>query len=397
MLGLRTSRFTRAATAAACCGAFVVGTTVAAATPASATTLSCGATVTTNVTLTANMNCSSDTTTSAIIIGASGITVDLNGHKILGPGANSSTEGIVDNPGGQGTPYNDVIVEDGTISNFNTDVDIEGAYMSPQSSSNPCNTYLTGAKVKYVITTNKTLDASDGVYGDCLEGAYVHRDTINDAGTGVELDYSESSLVNYSHLNSPYYGLYDLYGTGNTWGRNVLSNVSRDGIELDETTSATVKGNTVSGPDADGVLDNGSSNLTIYGNTLNRLYAGAFEEDTSGGIVSDNKGTSDALGLYANSTTNMTYSHNKFDNGQYGIETDFPTSEVLKANTTNGNSSDGVYIYVGGNDNTQGYSATLNGNTANDNRYGLYSQLATSGSGNHATGNKVVNCYQVSC
>jgi len=376
-----------------------VGTIIAAAAPASATTLSCGTVVTSSVTLTAQMNCSSDTTTSAIIIGASGVTVDLNGHKILGPGANSNTEGIVDNPGGQGTSYNDVTIEDGTISNFNTDIDIEGTYTTPQSSASPfCNTYLSGAKVKSVTTTNNALDQSEAVYGDCLDGAYVHQDTINDAETGVELDYSEASLVNYSHLNSPYYGLYDYEGSGNTWARNVLSNVAYDGIELSFTTSATVKGNTVTGPDALGIDDRSSSNLTIYNNTLDHLYDGVSEGSTSGGTVSDNKGTSDAYGLYGSDTTNITYAGNKFDNGQYGIETEFPASEVLKGNVTNGNSEDGVYIYTDNEGSNGGeWSATLTNNTANGNRFGLYSQFVTSGSSNHATGNKVINCYQVSC
>ncbi len=114
--------------------------------------------------------------------------------------------------------------------------------------------------------------------------------------------------------------------------------------------------------------------------------------------MNDNKGTSDAYGVYAAGTTNVTYTGNKFDNGQYGIETDYPTNELLTGNTTSDNSENGIYVYTD-NEGTNGgeYSAALNDNTANDNRFGLYSQLVTSGSGNHATGNKVVNCYQVSC
>jgi hypothetical protein len=396
---LLTSRFARAAMAAAGGGALVVGMIVAAAAPASAATPGCGTTITSSVTLTANMNCSSDTTSSALIIGASGVTVDLNGYKILGPGSNASTDGIVDNAGGQGTAYDDVTVEDGTISNFNIAMDVEGTYTTPQSSQSPyCNTFQNGATVENVTTTNKTLATSEGFYGDCLDGAYIHHDTINDAYTGVELDYSQSSKVNYSHLNSPYYGLYDTQGTGNIWANNVLSNVSYDGAYLDATTSATVKVNTVTGPVADGIYDNSSSNSTINHNTLDHLYVGVYDDVTSGGTVNDNKGISDAYGVYAEDTTDATYTGNKFDNGQYGIETDYPTSEVLTGNTTSDNSEDGVYVYTN-NDGTNGgeYSATLNDNTANYNRFGLYSQFATAGSGNKATGNKVVNCYQVSC
>ena len=43
------------------------------------------------------------------------------------------------------------------------------------------------------------------------------------------------------------------------------------------------------------------------------------------------------------------------------------------------------------------HSITLNGNTANHNNAGLYSQFPTAGSGNHASGNTNVNCFNVTC
>lgn len=42
-------------------------------------------------------------------------------------------------------------------------------------------------------------------------------------------------------------------------------------------------------------------------------------------------------------------------------------------------------------------TATLGGNAANDNQFGLDSQIHAKGTGNHAAGNKVVNCHYVKC
>jgi hypothetical protein len=40
---------------------------------------------------------------------------------------------------------------------------------------------------------------------------------------------------------------------------------------------------------------------------------------------------------------------------------------------------------------------TLTDNTANDNQYGLYSEIATMGNSNKASGNTTINCHNVHC
>ncbi len=45
----------------------------------------------------------------------------------------------------------------------------------------------------------------------------------------------------------------------------------------------------------------------------------------------------------------------------------------------------------------RGPAATLSGNTGNDNQFGLYAQFPTAGTRNHATGNKIINCFNVTC
>src|SRR5690349_6248891 len=84
-------------------GVALAAPSLAAANPA------CGSTVTSNVTLTADMSCPG---TSGIVVGKSGITINLNGFSVAGDNT-SNTVGI-DNSGG----FNTVTVENGTVAKF---------------------------------------------------------------------------------------------------------------------------------------------------------------------------------------------------------------------------------------------------------------------------------------
>jgi parallel beta-helix repeat protein len=388
----------RGAVAVTGCGALMLGMITAGAAPASAASLPCGYTATTSIKLTANINCKTDTTDNGITIGASDITVNLNGHSILGPGANvagpngSGTVGIADNVGGPGTVYDNVTIENGTISNFNGDIVLEG----DQGGSD-----LTGAVVDKITMTNNTLAAGYGLFGGGLSGASIHNLSISDAEYGVELDQSQASTVSDNKLQSPFYGLYDSGGSGNTWSGNTLSNVNFYGIDTNGTTAAVVKSNTFSGGiGGTGIFDGPqSSGTSITGNTMDGIGAGIGSFQSSDATISSNKGTTAAFGIYTEESTDFTLTGNQFSNSQYGIETDCPVGELLKGNTANHNSEAGVFVYTNPSFCSGGgtLSARLDNNTGNDNRFGLYSQIVTSGSGNKATGNKIVNCHQVSC
>ena len=68
--------------------------------------LSCGDTLTSDTTLTANLACSG----TALVVGADGITIDLNGYTISGDGTGLG----IDNTGG----YDNVTIKNGTITGF---------------------------------------------------------------------------------------------------------------------------------------------------------------------------------------------------------------------------------------------------------------------------------------
>ena len=380
----------RGAVAVTGCGALLLGMITAGAAPASAAALPCGYTATTSIKLTANINCTGDTTDNGINIGASDITVNLNGHSILGPGANNMTQGIADNLTSS-TVYNDVTIENGTISNFYGDIVLEG---------DPGGSDLTGAVVEKITTTNDRLETGYGLFGGGLSGASIHNLSISDADYGVDLEDSQASTVSHNQLQSPFFGLTDSEGFRNTWSDNTLSNVNDYGVGTEDATAAVVKSNTFSGGlGGSGIFDSDSSGTSITDNTMKGIGEGIGSIDSSDDTIGSNKGSTAAFGIYTEDSTDFSLTGNQFSGSEYGIETDCPVGELLKGNTTNHNSDVGVFVYTSTNECQSGvtYSATLDNNTANDNRFGLYSQVVASGSGNRATGNSVVNCYQVSC
>ena len=78
---------------------------------------SCGQTLTTSAVLTQNLNC----TGSGVIVGASGITIDLKGFTLRGDGSGSH-HGIDTQMGG----FDGLTVKNGAIVNFNHGIDARG-------------------------------------------------------------------------------------------------------------------------------------------------------------------------------------------------------------------------------------------------------------------------------
>jgi hypothetical protein len=359
-------------------GALAIGVIVAAVGPARASAIACGSTITASVRLTEDLNCTADTTGSGITIGADGVTVNLNGYQILGPGDLAGTYGIAD------TGYSDVTIEYGAMSNFGTDVDLMGASGSE----------LTGIVVRHLTIANTGVQDGFGVYGEHLSGTIIHRLSISNAYVGVELVSCQHSAVTHNYLQDPFYGGYDGTGTANRWAHNTLSDVTYQGIVAASTADAVIRDNTVNGAGAYGIEDQGSDGVTIAQNVLNDLYDGVYDFASSDGNISYNTGSGDTYGIDTYALTGYAYAGNTFENGQYGIETDLPTSEILSGNVTSNNSEAGLFVYTGG---AAGWSAMLSYNTGNDNSFGLYSQIPTSGTGNRASGNMKVNCYNVTC
>jgi len=103
--------------------AALVGVLALFASPSEAGHVSCGDTITQDRTLDSDLqNCPGG----GIVIGASGITLDLNGHTVDGTVPHSSSCGLifgVDNSAG----YDGVTVKDGTVQQFDDGIEVIGA------------------------------------------------------------------------------------------------------------------------------------------------------------------------------------------------------------------------------------------------------------------------------
>src|SRR4051794_21923188 len=115
----------------------------------------CGSTVTADVRLTADMSCSGP----GLIVGAAGITIDLNNHQIVGGGT-----GILNNG------FADVTVQDGILRNFAVGVQFTG--------------------VNGGLVDNLTMTFAQPIYGV----------------TGVLLDGSQHVTVDNNHISDPSFG-----------------------------------------------------------------------------------------------------------------------------------------------------------------------------------------------
>jgi hypothetical protein len=84
---------------------------------------SCGQVITQNVILTSNLNCAES---DGLIVGASDIVVDLNGHTISGPDVDSDTK-TSSKVGIMIPNMNNVVVQDGTIEGFQAGILMTGS------------------------------------------------------------------------------------------------------------------------------------------------------------------------------------------------------------------------------------------------------------------------------
>lgn len=220
--------------------------------PAAATRapVKCGTVITQNTTLTSNVGpCSSD----GLIVGASGITLNLGGFAVIGK-ANRTGEGVgIRVPGRSG-----VTVTNGRVTDFDAGVALVGG------SANTIEKLL----VKDNIGTTKRGDFGDGIAISASTGNTIRANNVihNGPFDGVGLfGPSSGNLIE-----------------GNVISGNDVSFTADDGIRIEGPGAAnnTVRGNNVSASTLDGiaVFSNQGTGPLNSGNIIegNRVTANGF-------------------------------------------------------------------------------------------------------------------------
>lgn len=278
-------------------------------------TASCGETLTANTLLETDLLCSG----TALRVGADGITIDLNGHLVLGDGTGVG----IDNGGFSGPGHDGVAIRNGLIVGF------------------PLGVRVTAASANHLVNLRVSDSERSGIV--LFRGAHdnlVERNTVLHDGNGIALDGATDNLItngNSATQNSKGVALFN--SAGNQIELNTATGNDLAGIYLYNSPSNVISSNKARGANGSGISVNTSSNdLRIEGNTA-------------------------------------------VQNGIHGIELHNVGGIVVIGNTANGNGVDGIQLGDAGNTVTSNV-AKRNGNLGIDAPFGVIDGGGNIGSGN---------------
>ncbi len=277
--------------------AVVLGSGLGLVTPASGAVLSCGQTITQDTVLENDVG---PCTNNGIVIGADNITFDLNGHRIFG------RQGPGDRAGVYLRGRTGVTVKNGTVSNFDMGVAIEGG---------------SGNTVSGMV-------ARDNIGG-----------TGGTGGDGIAILSSRGNRVvnNRAHNNGPFSGI-GLYSRVDAdHPRQTPAGASRDNVIDGNSVTQNIISRNQSSPvntDNDGIrVENDAAfntftNNQVHGNGLDGI---ALFADTSDNIVRNNVVTRNGfyrttarrgsgIIVFSRSTRNVVEYNRSSDNADSGID-----------------------------------------------------------------------------
>ena len=191
-----------------------------------ATSPSCGQVVTQNVVLTSNLNCADS---DGLIVGASDIVIDLNGHTISGPDADSQ-EKTSSKVGVMVPNVNNIVIKDGTIQGFQAGILMTGSQNIEingiVSKDNQIGVFSTGASIVNVhlsiLMNNQIGFAGHSTQQAAIENNILYQNTM----AGITIVNSDNGIVTLNSITESGNGLYvDNQSTDNNINfNNVLLN-----------------------------------------------------------------------------------------------------------------------------------------------------------------------------
>lgn len=390
--------------------------------PAKATTVQCGDVLTVDTTLDSDLFCSE----SALIVGADGITIDLNGHSIVWVGAPGFANGIHN----QG--FDDVAILNGEITGFLNGVSIFG---------------VQGNLITHLRLSNNTFSGVNVLRGGDLAPSSFNEIShigIDSSPRGIVLQQGahDNAVAHNSIDNAIFYGIGLFSGAGtNDLNHNSISSGPGQGILLDTADYNNVIGNTVIGATGNGILlqngatwnvvaqnelmENGFSGINLLGNSDHNEISRNTVTEHGGGILVQQG--SDYTSLDRNTIVggilSVQFSHfseitrNTIADGpSLGISIFNSNWTEVSQNRSTGNGFDGIRISAGSfgsvlTQNTSSYNGSHGINVANSatsltkNQADFNGQLGinavpgvTDGGGNQAENNgNPLECINVTC
>jgi parallel beta-helix repeat protein len=415
--------------------------------PAQADDAHCGQVLTGSTTLAGDLlACPGD----ALIVGADGITIDLNGHSLVGTGAgagirNDGFDGVTVRHGAVEKFLYGVQLNPGTVGNLvgglalttnkAAAVQLEGVAgtvvrdSTIEAQANDGVVLLGGSDGNFIVgnTIGHSADrgisvqgSSDNVFqsnqvissgdrGVALEGASGNRFVANtvsdngDAGIGLLLG-SNSNLVVGNTISSNQDAA--VLVTGSHDNRVELNTVTQNGdagVVLTDANGSLILENTVSGSGDSGIFMEFANASVVRANDV-RFNTGGVEVTSSNGNRIELNNASDTLGIgieLQDALGNVVVNNIAHRNGTHGIHIEAEAAEedelegggnVIECNTTNENKGDGIVVTTA--------AHTIRANIANLNDgWGIAAGVGNlDGGTNSASGNsEAAQCFGVSC
>jgi parallel beta-helix repeat protein len=291
--------------------------------------LSCGSVVSADTTLTQDVVCPADWNEDALRVTAAGVTLDLAGFDITGPGA----------AGVRILAENVAVINTGSaasvVSGFDAGVVLDqatgGTVRGLTLQGNDRGIQLAGGSQHLIATNVVSGNVGDGINAGASSGNTIRGNTIAKNGAGIALDASVSNTLE-----------------GNTVSKNRNFGIAAFCGADANTISANSVVNT-SGGEAHGIIvRSGSDDTVIVGNGVNLNAGDGIHVDTAGGCSDPSQDVA-------------------------------PTGTEITGNSANRNGGDGVDAAA---------ESTIAQNTANRNGgWGFLAPTSCDGGGNTAQGN----------
>lgn len=234
------------------------------------TPLTCGTTVTTSVTLTADLSCSPGQ--NGLVVQGQNIVVNLNGHTIDGHTDQLISAGVLVDVGSSG-----VEVRGGTITRFGIGVRLDTATTN----------HVWGLSLVANVRGVDVANADDNL---------VERNRISGSGLdGIRLaGSSDRNVLAQNTLTNNVFGLDVFTGLANTVSQNTVSGTHGSGVAvLDGATDTALSRNTVSTSGSNGieVQSTTGSGTTLTQNTVTGNGADGLNVRRAGVVVTKTQAT----------------------------------------------------------------------------------------------------------
>jgi hypothetical protein len=234
--------------------------------------IQCGTVVTSDVRLSADLL---DCPGSGLVIGASGVTIDLAGHLIDGTGAGAG----IDN----GAGHDDVRITGGTVQGF-----LFGVHLFETA----------GSHVDRLVAQSN----ADGVIIGRSDRVELDRVTASDnLANGIEIGFSDRTVVRRSTAaDNGLYGVFDVASTGSAYVRNLVTGNAAPGLALWFSGGSVVERNQATANDGDGIQLTGVEDAVVHGNQADANLEQGISVDQPGNTLARNLATGNGgLGIAA--------------------------------------------------------------------------------------------------